>query len=201
MSDNKLAEAQLLFRLQQFHGAEQEATEMGDHEFAHECADVASIIREVQKYRKAAGDPEFECYRRARQGITNIGIALEETFGGLHGTHSEPDILLECKAICDAIYGAYRQAAGEPVADVVAWSSPHEERKCDIRWRRLDVAPGPLFTSPQLMLVAPEIVPDRLRDEIIDLCAGYEIGDQGAQEIWEACRAVIFASSSREVTP
>lgn len=144
MSDNKLTEAQLLFRLQQFHGAELEATEMGDHEFAHECADVASIIREVQ---------------------------------------------------------AYRKATGEPVADVVAWSSPHEERKCDIRWRRLDVAPGPLFTSPQLMLVAPEIVPDTLRDEIIDLCAGYEIGDQGAQEIWEACRAVMFASSSQEATP
>lgn len=95
----------------------------------------------------------------------------------------------------------YRKATGEPVADVVAWSSPHEERKCDIRWRRLDVAPGPLFTSPQSMLVAPEIVPDALRDEIIDLCAGYEIGDQGAQEIWEACRAAMFASSSQEVTP
>lgn len=57
MSDNKLTEAQLLFRLQQFHGAELEASEMGDHEFAHECADVASIIREVQEYRIAAGKP------------------------------------------------------------------------------------------------------------------------------------------------
>ncbi|WP_436882589.1 hypothetical protein [Enterobacter asburiae] len=96
---------------------------------------------------------------------------------------------------------ACRKAAVEPVADVVAWSSRSGERKCDIRWRRFDVAPGPLFTSPQSMLVAPEIVPDELRDEIIDLCAGYEIGDQGAQEIWEACRAVMFASSSQEVTP
>lgn len=96
---------------------------------------------------------------------------------------------------------AYRKAAVEPVADVVAWSSRNGERKCDIRWRRLDVAPGPLFTTPTSMLVAPEIVPDALRDEIIDLCAGYEIGDQGAQEIWEACRAVMFASSSQEVTP
>ncbi|HDR2590595.1 TPA: hypothetical protein QCI16_004478 [Enterobacter ludwigii] len=57
MTDNTLTEAQLLFRLQQFHGAELEATEMGDHEFAHECADVASIIREVQAYRKAADKP------------------------------------------------------------------------------------------------------------------------------------------------
>ncbi|MFZ4221475.1 hypothetical protein ACEV6Q_27095 [Enterobacter ludwigii] len=63
MNDNKLTEAQLLFRLQQFHGAELEATEMGDHEFAHECADVASIIRELQEYRKAAGEPVMYQYR------------------------------------------------------------------------------------------------------------------------------------------
>ncbi|MDI3359749.1 hypothetical protein QQF21_17090 [Lelliottia sp. V89_10] len=37
----------------------------------------------------------------------------------------------------------------DPVADVVAWSSPNEERTCDIRWRRHDVAPGPLYTAPQ----------------------------------------------------
>lgn len=44
----------------------------------------------------------------------------------------------------------------EPVADVVAWSSPNEERKCDIRWRRHDVAPGPLYAAPP----APVVVPD-----------------------------------------
>lgn len=36
----------------------------------------------------------------------------------------------------------------EPVADVVAWSSPTEERTCDIRWRRHDVEPGPLYAAP-----------------------------------------------------
>ncbi len=36
----------------------------------------------------------------------------------------------------------------EPVADVVVWSSPNEERICDIRWRRFDVAPGPLYAVP-----------------------------------------------------
>lgn len=45
---------------------------------------------------------------------------------------------------------AYRKASKEPVADVVAWNKPGEERKCDIRWRRFDVAPGPLFESPPL---------------------------------------------------
>ena len=43
----------------------------------------------------------------------------------------------------------------EPVADVVAWRKDGEERTCDIRWRRFDVAPGPLFTRP-----LPPGVPD-----------------------------------------
>ena len=36
----------------------------------------------------------------------------------------------------------------EPVADVVAWNKEGEERTCDIRWRRFDVAPGPLYAFP-----------------------------------------------------
>ncbi|EPO9964463.1 hypothetical protein ACVXRV_003797 [Enterobacter roggenkampii] len=36
----------------------------------------------------------------------------------------------------------------EPVADVVAWSSPNEERTCDVRLRRHDINPGPLYTAP-----------------------------------------------------
>lgn len=48
----------------------------------------------------------------------------------------------------------------EPVADVVAWSSPTEERTCDIRWRRHDVEPGPLYTAPSLpqAAVVPEVM-------------------------------------------
>ena len=35
----------------------------------------------------------------------------------------------------------------EPVADVVTWSHPqHPQQTCNIRWRRFDVAPGPLYT-------------------------------------------------------
>ncbi len=45
----------------------------------------------------------------------------------------------------------------EPVADVVAWSSPSEERTCDIRWRRHDVKPGPLYTAPSVLVVQDEV--------------------------------------------
>ncbi|HCI8069527.1 TPA: DUF551 domain-containing protein [Klebsiella pneumoniae] len=52
------------------------------------------------------------------EGIGHIRRTLDETFGGLHGTHVEPDVLAECKAICDAIYAAYRHAQPAPAAPV-----------------------------------------------------------------------------------
>lgn len=58
MSNNKLTDGQLLFRLQDFYGAEQDATQMGDYEFAQECADIVSVIRELQERRKAA-NPDY----------------------------------------------------------------------------------------------------------------------------------------------
>lgn len=45
---------------------------------------------------------------------------------------------------------AYREASRDVVADVVEWKKQGEERTCDIRWRRFDVAPGPLYAAPQL---------------------------------------------------
>lgn len=57
----------------------------------------------------------LENLRSAMEGIGHIRRTLEETFGGLHGTHVEPDVLAECKAICDAIYAAYRHAQPAPV--------------------------------------------------------------------------------------
>lgn len=50
----------------------------------------------------------------------------------------------------------------EPVADVVAWNKEGEERTCDIRWRRFDVQPGPLYgISPSTHLLL-----DKLRQQI-----------------------------------
>ena len=67
-------------------------------------------------------EPVAECeklatenFRTAMEGIGHIRRTLDETFGGLHGTHVEPDVLDECKAICDAIYAAYRHTQPAPV--------------------------------------------------------------------------------------
>ncbi|HHC2978158.1 TPA: hypothetical protein ACN760_002020 [Klebsiella pneumoniae] len=89
----------LLQLLYQFDGANECAASIGDQEYALECGDVASALRE----------------------------------------------LLSCRSAL-------------PVADVVAWSNPNEERKCDIRWRRHDVEPGPLYRHPQPAPVVPEDV-------------------------------------------
>ncbi|CAN2523063.1 DUF551 domain-containing protein [Klebsiella pneumoniae] len=76
------------------------------------------ILKRVARMALAAMDSEklaLENFRSAMEGIGHIHRTLEETFGGLHGTHVEPDVLAECKAICDAIYAAYRHAQPAPV--------------------------------------------------------------------------------------
>ncbi|WP_228051104.1 hypothetical protein [Citrobacter freundii] len=50
----------------------------------------------------------------------------------------------------------------EPVADVVAWHKEGEERTCDIRWRRFDVQPGPLYGIPP----SSRLLLDELRRQI-----------------------------------
>lgn len=65
-----LTDGQLLFRLQDFYGAGQDAMEINDHEYAQECTDVVSIIREVIESRKS-----LEAAKAAQQ------TALEYTAG------------------------------------------------------------------------------------------------------------------------
>ncbi|EEG6787901.1 hypothetical protein G3O97_003347 [Salmonella enterica] len=47
-----LTEGQLLFRLQDFHGTEQEALGIGDYEFFQESADIANALRELLQARR-----------------------------------------------------------------------------------------------------------------------------------------------------
>ncbi|WP_031524482.1 hypothetical protein [Siccibacter colletis] len=68
------------------------------------------VANPVQDSQAVAYQVALQNFRIAMEGIGHIRRTLEETFGGLHGTHAEPDVLVECKAICDAICEAYRQA-------------------------------------------------------------------------------------------
>ena len=92
--------------------------------------------------------------------------------------------------VADAIKGLEELLVSrevEPVADVVAWSSPNEERTCDIRWRRFDVAPGPLYAAPP----AP-VVPTF--DEWLELRANKPLGwvKDSMREAYDACRAAMI---------
>lgn len=82
----------------------------------------------------------------------------------------------------------------EPVADVVAWHKEGEERTCDIRWRRHDVAPGPLYAVPQ--------IPDEATPDNIEILASIrpphgvayqwdEDQRNAAADSWNACRGAM----------
>ncbi|MCY2519401.1 hypothetical protein OW969_18675 [Klebsiella pneumoniae] len=70
----KLTEGQLLFRLQDFQGAEQEALGIGDYEFAQESADIANALRELLQ---------------ARRTIEELASVVEQRNGECVRLHSE----------------------------------------------------------------------------------------------------------------
>lgn len=90
-----------------------------------------------------------------------------------------PELVLELARIALAAMDA------EPVADVVAWHKEGEERTCDIRWRRFDVAPGPLFAVAQPVAVVPDELADNIDSDDHPLLWSYNSG-------WNACRAAML---------
>lgn len=80
----------------------------------------------------------------------------------------------------------------EPVADVVPWNHPNEERTCDVWLRRFDLKPGQLFYRPAPAVSLAELVPDEMHpdhpkmrwvgmDELFPKIEG-----------WNDCRAAIL---------
>lgn len=96
----------------------------------------------------------------------------------------------------------------EPVADVVAWSHPTEERTCDIRWRRHDVEPGPLYRHAQPAPVVQDIDELRLAFEAAEResCNGFNLHKYGIGyaddktqwrwDTWLACRAAMLQAGT-----
>ncbi|MFQ1038250.1 hypothetical protein ACEWB5_16200 [Citrobacter koseri] len=86
----------------------------------------------------------------------------------------------------------------EVVADVVAWSSQNEERTCDVRLRRHDINPGPLYADPPAP-PAPVSVPDfdALTKCIVQRLVDYGAADDDAigsaeEFVYNACRAAML---------
>lgn len=92
---------------------------------------------------------------------------------------------------------AYREASKELVADVVAWNKSGEERKCDIRWRRFDVAPGPLFTAPSIQTAM--VTFDELRDAVAEVTGGIPLDWPNTEKGHQAVPFMNFNSLGRIV--
>lgn len=92
---------------------------------------------------------------RARENVKALKMASRQTAFGSIRDELLADLQLAEYAL------ACLEGDSEPVADVVAWSHPTEERTCDIRWRRHDVEPGPLYRHAQQPVVPdyPETLP------------------------------------------
>lgn len=92
----------------------------------------------------AQGPVSLERLHQIREILSK---AAEQSDGGNLGY-----AMADAVKVIDGFIAAF---GAEPVADVVAWSSPNEERTCDIRLRRHDIAPGPLYSAPPAPVVQP----------------------------------------------
>ena len=101
----------------------------------------------------------------------NRRISVTEKYPGLETAQIDAIICKLALAAMDC----------EPVADVVDWSHPTEERTCDVRLRRHDVEPGPLYRHAQ---PAPELtaIVDRLNGSGYEY-EGWEVTPQNAAAV------------------
>ncbi len=84
-----------------------------------------------------------------------IQSEIADFFAGVVEIHTElggPNTVEEAQnQLTERVLACVPAVDSEPVANVVAWSHPTEERTCDIRWRRHDVEPGPLYRHAQMV--------------------------------------------------
>ncbi|EOI9009922.1 hypothetical protein ACMX0H_001644 [Salmonella enterica subsp. diarizonae] len=107
-----LTEGQLLFRLQDFHGAEQEALGIGDYEFFQESADIANALRELLQARRTieeltavVGQRNGECVR-----LHSLLDAAEKRIAELEAKLSKPVLLPKTNGYWTEQEKAYEEA-------------------------------------------------------------------------------------------
>lgn len=106
----------------------------------------------------------------------DLEVWIEEANSVLNSGGSHVSAASTILALCEHIQQCRR---ADPVADVVAWHREGEERTCDIRWRRHDVAPGPLYAVQQ-----PELKDHQIR-ELVNELRDIAIEYHGAQQLRE----------------
>ncbi|HDR2380107.1 TPA: hypothetical protein QCH82_002907 [Enterobacter kobei] len=157
---------------------------------------MSTITKEFTKEQLtgiiAAVDDLSEALEEDRKsGLINRKVV--ERWDFLNDRAAPPEVVKRLAEI------ALASLEAEAVADVVAWSSPNEERTCDVRLRRHDINPGQLYTDPP----APVSVPDEATPENIEILAStyapcgvtYQWDRDecnAAADSWTACRAAIL---------
>lgn len=111
-----LTDGQLLFHLQDFYGAGQDAMEINDHEYAQECTDVVSIIREVIASRKA-----LEAAKAAQQTALEYTAGIEDRLEDALARIAELESRTFNPALLDVIAERQRQRSVE------GWTSEHDD--------------------------------------------------------------------------
>ncbi|HDR2381317.1 TPA: hypothetical protein QCH82_004165 [Enterobacter kobei] len=106
---------------------------------------MSTITKEFTKEQLtgiiAAVDDLSEALEEDRKsGLINRKVV--ERWDFLNDRAAPPEVVKRLAEI------ALASLEAEEVADVVAWSSPNEERTCDVRLRRHDINAGPLYTAP-----------------------------------------------------
>lgn len=172
------------------------------------------MAKELQERRKAAMDGEpvaeseqlaIENFRSAMEGIGHIRRTLEETLGGLHGTHVEPDVLAECKAICDAIYASYRHAQpAQVVPSFEEWLSAANRKP--LGWVK-DAMREAYDACRSAMLQAgiSAVIPDGYvmvpKEPTQAMCAAFNDSDYGRKSLRERYVAMLAAAQQPQDEP
>ncbi|RAU43941.1 hypothetical protein DBY68_019250 [Pseudocitrobacter sp. RIT415] len=159
---------------------------------------------------------DFECWQQDYDPVADkeqfdmFGLGMIAMDALLAAMDSEPVAYADPQALRNFLAGAARRewmwrnpapdliplyaappamaVDAEPVADVVAWHKEGEERTCDIRWRRFDVAPGPLFAVSQPVATVPTF------DEWLEIRGNKPLGwvKDAMRESYDACRAAML---------
>lgn len=149
-------------------------------------ADLNAIVLAAEEVISALAGENDEVHRDNSSKMCAI-------WDDLNDRYAPPEVV---KAMASELL-AYREASREPVADVVAWNKPGEERTCDIRWRRFDIAPGPLFAAPPLAAK----VPDEVTFEQAMLMAYGLTPAEAFQKAWNHLRSTVLKQQNQQNEP
>ncbi|HAS1343009.1 TPA: DUF551 domain-containing protein [Enterobacter hormaechei] len=103
---------------------------------------MSTITKEQAQKIIEAADEVITSLAGTNDDVHPESDSMLRLWDDLNDRYAPPEVVRELARI------ALESLEAEPVSDVVAWSHQNEERTCDVRLRRHDISPGPLYTAP-----------------------------------------------------